>query len=108
MIQMKDKKLFKNMPQDRETPAPLEMIDLELAEKLKKLQDLNGLTDDDIDNLALVLAGENEECKIQLFEHQKNHREVLERLEKIGLKIRREKVNKYEEGQSANLKIILR
>lgn len=96
------------MTPDKIISSPLEMIDLESAEKLKKLRDLNGLTNDDIDNLALVLAGEIEECKIQLFEHQKNHREVLERLEKMGLKTKREKVNKYGEGQSPNLKMILR
>lgn len=97
------------MATDREDLNPLDLLDAAVIEILKNLRDLNGLTDEDINNVALVLTGKSNECRVMLFEHQKNHYDVIDRLKELGLKVNREHINvqKYNKDNNTDLKTIL-
>ncbi len=94
---------------DRETADPFDLLDNGTVKKLKDLRDLNGLTDEDIGEIALVLIGESADCRVRLFEHQKNHYDVIDRLKELGLKVNREHVNlqRYNKEHKTDLKTVL-
>ncbi|MBI5732035.1 MAG: hypothetical protein HY982_01605 [Candidatus Magasanikbacteria bacterium] len=90
-------------------PPPLELISAADAAVLRDLRDLNGLTEEETANLALLLAGEKEETQILLFEHQRSHYQIIARLRELGLKVRREHLNfqRYNKENNADLRTVI-
>ncbi|MCX6779192.1 MAG: hypothetical protein NTU97_03100 [Candidatus Magasanikbacteria bacterium] len=97
------------MSTDREFSNPLDLLETPVADKLKNLRDSNGLTDEDINSIALVLVGHNANCRVLLYEHQKDHHDIIDRLKELGLKVNREHINlqQYNLEHKTDLKTVL-
>lgn len=96
------------MPPDQEQ-NPVELLDTEVANVLRELRRQNGLTEQDISKIAEVLLGLAENYRVMLYEHQKNHYDVIDRLKKLGLKVNREHANfqQHNKEHKTDLKTIL-